>query len=62
MLYSFAWAAGDAAKPLASAASNRYGRAPRSGSSSQAHYSFQLPQLAGRRALRDPDSPEEDTD
>ncbi len=26
------------------------------------HYSFQLPQLAGRRALRDPDSPEEDTD
>ena len=26
------------------------------------HYSFQLPQLAGRRVLRDPDSPEEDTD
>ena len=26
------------------------------------HYSFQLPQLAGRRTLRDPDSPDEDTD
>jgi hypothetical protein len=24
------------------------------------HYSFQLPELSGRRALRDPDSPEDD--
>jgi hypothetical protein len=26
------------------------------------HYSFQLPELAGRRALRDPDSPEDDAE